>query len=114
MRRLDPTKSSTGFDGTLRGAERKRALTAFQQGYVSETELDARMRSINERVEAYEAEIQRQESCARDYEQRVAMLDDFVAMAEHVSDRLDDVSAEEETEITHALVSRVTCKFSLP
>lgn len=88
--------------------ERQRALTALQKGYMSEAELDTRMRGINERADAYAAELLKLESAARDYEQRVAALDEFMQVAERISDRLDDVNADEQTQITHAMVSRVT------
>lgn len=38
--------------------ERQRAVTAFQKGYVQEDELDVRMRSINERREMYQMELE--------------------------------------------------------
>ena len=75
---------------------------------MSEAELDTRMRGINERADAYAAELLKLESAARDYEQRVAALDEFMQVAERISDRLDDVNADEQTQITHAMVSRVT------
>ena len=88
--------------------ERQRVLTAFQKGYLPESELDIRMRSIGERQEMYEIGLDRMKRQLEDHEANMAKLDDFLERAAEMSERLDGMTIEEKSDIIDALISRVT------
>ncbi len=87
--------------------ERQRAVTAFQKGYVQEDELDVRMRSINERREMYQMELHRLQRIIADYEQHMAALADFKAMANELADSVRGAPQGTRDRLMATLIARV-------
>lgn len=93
--------------------EGQRAITAFTKGYLDEDELDIRMKSVNERREMYEYDLERIGSEVGDYDSQLALLDDFMAVAEHVRGRIPTLSEDDKAELIDVLVNRITTGESI-
>ena len=111
-RQYEETGSHVEIDAQRRNlglvdGERQRLMTMFQKGYLSNQDLDIRMRGIIERREMLDSELSRLVAEAKDYDQYVSMLDSFIESAAHITQRLDEISEKERGEIMAAMVERV-------
>ena len=89
-------------------AERGRAFQLFQKSYITEKELDVRMRSITERLEFHTEQAKQLEAEASQVADRLARLEDFRSTTRQITARLDTMTGAEKVDVVHALVSRVT------
>lgn len=90
--------------------ERQRLLTGHQKGWYTDEDMDIRMKSINERREMYESELNRLESQVADYEAHMANIERFITQAKELAPTIDDWSQEEQTAMIQAFVKRITLK----
>jgi DNA invertase Pin-like site-specific DNA recombinase len=87
--------------------ERQQVLLMFQKDYISESELDIKMKGINERRKMYQTEIQRFQAEVESLERYMGILDEFIVKAYDLKDKLDALTIEQRNRLITALVVRV-------
>ena len=89
-------------------AERGRVLGQHQKGYLTEGELDLKMREIQERNEFHAHELVRMQRELEDAEELIEVLENFMESAADVASRLDTMDMDEKIEVIRLVVDRIT------
>lgn len=90
------------------GVERGRVLLQHQHGHIDDGELDLKMRAINERMESHVDEVRRLSIDGDESAEILRGLDDFIASAQHITERIGTMDEGERAELVKLLVDRVT------
>ncbi|MCH8109501.1 MAG: recombinase family protein, partial [Chloroflexi bacterium] len=108
----EATGSHDGMDKERRNlerveTERQQVVNMYQKQWISELEAEGKMRSINDRREMAENKIREMERDARNYEQYMSVLSEFIELSSQMGDRLENISDEERGFYLSKLVERV-------
>lgn len=87
--------------------EEERAVTAFVKGYIDERGLEVQLKFIRERKEYYQEEVCRLEREVEAAKRDLAILDDFVAAAGTIRERLSSLGPEGRAEVLKTVLDRV-------
>jgi hypothetical protein len=87
--------------------ERGRRLAQNAKGYLSEAELDLALRGISERLEHHREDVRRLERETTEITSNIHALDDFIAMADRVRDRLATMDDAGKTKVFELLIEKV-------
>ena len=95
--------------GELAGLEQERGRRLAQnaKGYISEAELDLALRGISERLEHSRDDVRRLERETVEIAGNIHALDDFIAMADRIRDRLATMDDTGKTEVFELLIEKV-------
>ncbi len=88
--------------------ERGRVLLQHQHGHINDSELDLKMRAINERMESHVDEVRRLSIDGDESAEILRGLDDFIASAQHITERIGTMDEGERADLVKLLVDRVT------
>ncbi len=89
-------------------SEKGRAFQLFQKGYVSEGELDIRMKGITEPLEFFGDEVYRLETEASQIATALEYLQDLMTVSAEITSRLDTMTDEDKAEVMRNIVDHVT------
>ena len=87
--------------------ERGRTLLQHQRGYITDSELDVRMKGVNERIEYFQDELEKLEIEAAGATEALEAVHVWMDAAQHIAVRLDTLSDAERAEVVKLLVDRV-------
>ena len=87
--------------------EKGRTLNLYTLGHIDETDLDVRLKGVDERLEYYQVEVSRLEAGAANANQALEALDNYSGMASTLKDRLETMDESERIGTIRLLVNRV-------
>lgn len=87
--------------------ERGRTLLQHQRGYITDSELDVRMKGVNERIEYFQDEFEKLEIEAAGATEALEGVHNWMDAAQHIAVRLDTLSDADRAEVVKLLVDRV-------